>query len=463
MRNFLSNATTLLAALFTFPQKVLFLPLLAAALMLLSGFLPWLHDPLGLLTTAWQVSVDTGWQIHSPFLNYGLLCTFVAASICFMTVAYSFFPIRRFPALVLMLRMHIIALFCLMPVSLFLGQMVCCDFPAMTLLAHHSQQALLIQRLFLYSSADQLLPLRPFVVYDSSLWGRLQLLIDYLDYGSLLPFFACCFLVFWIRFSRQKLCFPSTHQPSFRRRAFLLPLALLFLFFLIFVRAFLGILFEKQAQSALASGSYSSALSLLHTASLFLPELNAATFYHLELGQALYYLSPQRLSPDAQAYLAASYRTQRDYLSAFQQDYALWKISPSTLWISYELSGTLEAWIDSLQPLKSNARLALNQSASSLPWLQILERVDPTNVYALYLDGRISYAFQDYAASLLPFSRLLLLSREPAILSSVYTYLAFCKMGLGDSVAGRALLFKALTFDPGYRNNLAREALSGLH
>ncbi len=45
MRNFLSNATTLVVALFTFPQKVLFLPLLAAALMLLSGFLPWLHDP----------------------------------------------------------------------------------------------------------------------------------------------------------------------------------------------------------------------------------------------------------------------------------------------------------------------------------------------------------------------------------------------------------------------------------
>jgi len=232
---------------------------------------------------------------------------------------------------------------------------------------------------------------------------------------------------------------------------------------LTFARAFIGIICEKQAQIALSSGAYQQALSLLDAAHLFLPTLDAAAFYHLERGQALYYLSSQSLLPESQAYLAANSRSMQDFPAAFQQGYTLWRAFPSTPWISDELCETLEAWIASLQPLKPGTASTINQAAIALPWLQTLVYVDPENIYGLYLEGRIAYSFHSYSACLFSLSRIPLISQEPALLSSIYTYQAFSEMGLGHLAAGRELLFKALMLDPGYRNNTAREALSGLH
>ncbi len=50
------------------------LPLVAGSIMLCASMLPWLHDPLGLTYSAWQLPVDIGWQFHISIFNYGFLC-----------------------------------------------------------------------------------------------------------------------------------------------------------------------------------------------------------------------------------------------------------------------------------------------------------------------------------------------------------------------------------------------------
>jgi hypothetical protein len=455
MKNSTPEANPLLALSLSFSQKKwLFLPLLAATLLLLSAFLPWLYDPFGFSMTAWQIPLDAGWQFRSPFLNYGLLCSIIALCICLQPIARSFPTSHRlsfFTTLPL-------TLFCLLPLLLFLGQMLCCNFSDMARIAQHERQMLLIQRLFLYSVADPLVSLHPLTLHTSTLWGRSQLLVNQLGYALLLPLLSSIIL----RFCRKHYPGIITRPVSSRWRI-LLPLCMSCFLCLTFTRAFIGIICEKQAQIALSSGAYQQALSLLDTAHLFLPTLDAAAFYHLERGQALYYLSSQSLSPESLAYLAANSRSMQDFPAAFQHGYALWKTFPSTPWISDELSETLEAWIASLQPLKPGTTSTIDHSATALPWLQTLVRVDPANIYGLYLEGRIAYAFHSYTACLFSLSRIPLISQEPALLSSIYTYQAFSEMSLGHLAVGRELLFKALTFDPSYRNNTAREALSGLH
>jgi hypothetical protein len=435
-------------------QKLLFLPLVAGAMMIWASISPWLQDPLGSLTTAWQLPVDPGWQIQAPALTYGLLCAASAIGCWFLVIARYLPFVNRLG----LPQLRYKALICLVPALLFSGQMLCCDFARITHMAQHEQQALLIHRLFLYSTVDQLILLRPFVLHVSTFWGRLQILIDQLDYGFLFPLLAFCLLAIWENFGSR-----TTGLRS-KKSAFLLPLSIILLPGLIFARASIGAVYEKQAQSALSAGAYEQALSLLDTARFFLPTLNDAAFYHLERGQALYYLSPQqRTTLESRAYLAASYRALRDFPDAFQQDYALWVDFPSTPWIVDELSGTLEVWIESQQPLKLGAGQTLDNAEASLPWIQMLERVDSTNVYGWYLEGRIYYMSHAYSACISLLSRIPRLSQEAAILSSVYTYLALSEMALGDPVTGRAWLFHAIALDAGYRNNTARETLSGLH
>jgi tetratricopeptide (TPR) repeat protein len=434
-------------------QKLLSLPLVAGIIMVWASVSPWLHDPLGASMTLWQLPVDLGWQVRVPGLNYGSLCVATAVGSWFFTVlSYS-----RFTDRFRLSQLRYKSLICLVPVLFFFGQMLCCDFSSMARIVQHERQALLIQQLFLYPTVDQLIPLRPFVLHISTFWGRWQILIDQLDYGWLLSLLAFCLLALWERFDLG-----TTVRPS-KKGAFLLPLGVVLLLALSFARASTGIVYEKLAQSALSAGAYEQALSLLDSARFFLPTLDDAAFYHLERGQALYYLSPQRPTSESQAYLAASDRAQRDFPDAFQRGYMLWIMSPSTPWIVDELGETLEAWVDSQQPLKLAANQALNYAQASLPWLQILERVDATNVYTLYLEGRIYYASHAYSTCISFLSHILPLSQEPAILSSVYTYLALSEMGLGDPAAGRTWLFRAISLDPGYRNNTARETLSGLH
>ena len=98
----------------------------------------------------------------------------------------------------------------------------------------------------------------------------------------------------------------------------------------------------------------------------------------------------------------------------------------------------------------------------ALSWLQVLSSVDPTNVYSPYMVGRIYYDLHNYAACGSQMIRVIALSRNADIQSSAYTYSALSDAGQGDYIDERTLLLKAVTLDPAYWNNTAREELSGL-
>jgi hypothetical protein len=54
-------------------------------------------------------------------------------------------------------------------------------------------------------------------------------------------------------------------------------------------------------------------------------------------------------------------------------------------------------------------------------------------------------------------------SSDAEVQSSAYTYLAISAAQQGDYVSSRKFLLKAVELDYAYRNNIAREELSGLH
>ena len=98
-----------------------------------------------------------------------------------------------------------------------------------------------------------------------------------------------------------------------------------------------------------------------------------------------------------------------------------------------------------------------------MDWLYLLSQADPHNVYAHYLIGRIAYDLQDYNQCEVQMLTILNIGQEDSIKSSVYTYLGLSHLGQGDLVAGRQEnILKAEALDPTYRNNTAREELSGL-
>ena len=53
-------------------------------------------------------------------------------------------------------------------------------------------------------------------------------------------------------------------------------------------------------------------------------------------------------------------------------------------------------------------------------------------------------------------------STDIAVQSSAYTYIALSDAQQGDYTSSRRFLLKAIALDPAYRNNTAREELSGL-
>jgi hypothetical protein len=235
------------------------------------------------------------------------------------------------------------------------------------------------------------------------------------------------------------------------------------LFVLALSRAPLAMLCEHEASSLLAEGSYSSALNWLNVAALLNPSLEQVAHYHIERGQALYFQYNDESSADSRAYLAFTYRQQNNDLSAYQQLYAAWRAYPGTPWIKDELSITLAKLAEFIHPLYGSPLLRPINDDSVLPWLELLVEVDPTSVYGHYVVGRIQYDLHNYAASIAQMNIVAGLSSNSDIRSSAITYLALSAGGQQRFIDERNLLYKALEFDPNYRNNTARETLSGLH
>src|SRR5438552_18988468 len=209
----------------------------------------------------------------------------------------------------------------------------------------------------------------------------------------------------------------------------------------------MGTLCEYVAKEELARGDYEQAQNLLKAASFFNPEFEQVAYYHVELGQAQYFLSPGQLTTDSRVYLASTYRTQGDYLDAYQQLLAAWHAHPTVGWIVNEVDKTLERLIESRRPLRGQALDRINVDDTALQRLQVLTKVDPSNSYVIYIMGRIHYDLQDYQICISYMSILLQSNIKDNIRSSIYTYMALSEAGLGNYAEARLLLFKAISLD----------------
>ena len=434
------------------------MPLIAASIMLCSSFLPWLKDPIGTTYSAWSLPVDLGWQIRAGTFNYGTLCLCCAAYACLIAYA-SWKPFRG--SSYFKQKYVAAGLFCLVPLFLFLLQYLCIDVREIDVLAQHKTQAILISNHFGYSSIRDLLSVRPFYLdLDiSTISGRLTLLVDQVAAGLALPLISAWLLIDY----KRLFAIPPRHSSSSKskRLRFLLVIAG-FIAVLLLLRGPAGLICEYEGKASLSSGNYAQALTWLDRARLLNPALNEVAYYHRERGQALYYLYPDQVIDDSSIYLAFAYRIQGDYLDAYQQLLGTWQVERTTPWIISEMSITLEGQIEFTHPLRGPLiRRPLNDD-TTLPWLQSLIQVDASNVYGHFLAGRVNYDLHNYTQCLVQMAAVLHLSTNSDIQSSAYTYMGLSEIGLGNDTEGRELLFMALKLDSDYRNNVAREELSGL-
>lgn len=224
---------------------------------------------------------------------------------------------------------------------------------------------------------------------------------------------------------------------------------------------------ETLARERLAEGSYQDALTWLDRAERLNPALDQVAFYHIERGQAFYFLHPQQQSDDSRVFLAYLLGAHKDYSDAYQQIQAVRHADGAAVWVTEEIRTLLEKATEATGALSGSADLPTSSSAmrkddAALPWLQLLVQNDPNNVYGRYMLGRIAYDIHDYAQCKAQMAAALKLSSDVDLQSSAYTYMAFSAAAMGDYVGERMLLLEAVRFDPAYHNNTAREELSGL-
>ena len=433
-------------------------PLIAGGIMLFATIVPWMNDPLTGIRSAWQLPVDIGWQVHSPLLSYGLLCFLCA--LCSLVVAYANW--KPFRGSSYFVRKHIqVGLLCCIPLFLFLLQYLLADTVSIDVLSQHEIQLQLIQHHFGYDYPAQLVYIDPFSFDTSTLLERLRLFIVVASGGMFLPCLSAWLLLDYRRFAGE-LPFSSRLRGYYAsyRRVFWVALSLIGL--LLLGRAPAALLCEYQAKAALSTGNYIKALNWLDSAEYFNPALTQVYYYHVERGEALYFLNPQQETNDSSAFIAFSYNQRGDHLDAYQQLLGLWRAHGTTPWIVNEMSYSLEGLSEFSRPLKGiTTRRSINDD-SALPWLQILLQVDPMNTYGRYVEGRIQCDLHNYDDCTRQMSTLIEDTINTNVRSSAYTYMALGYGGEGNFLAERTLLLEAVKLDPNYLNNTAREELSGL-
>ncbi len=446
-------------------------PTLAGGVMLWASLLPWLADPLGARYTAWQLPVDLGWQVRSGAFNYGLLCLCGSLS-AFLIAAQAWRSARgeqkassgRLPPLLVPQppALHICAiaaLICLVPLMLFLTQYLFIDMGSIAQLTRHELQTRLLKSHLDYGTAAQFIPIQAMTFNPLTLHSRAALLFDQVGGGFFLPLLSTLLLL------AGRGLFPRATQKAGQRtyRRVLLPVGAAFLLLLVLVgRGPAALACNFQAQHLLAEGNYADALTWLDRAYTLNPALDQLSSYHIERGQAWYYLHPAQPTLDSQVYLAAFYRQQNDYLSSYQELLSARQGGQGFSWLIDEQNITLERLAEQPHPLVGAPALRLHAEAPATTWLSQMLQIDPSNVYGHYTLGRLKYDLHDYAGCEVQMLQVLRLSQDNDIQSSAYTYLGLSSAGEGDAVTARHYLFKAQEMDTEFRNNIAREELSGL-
>ncbi len=453
-------------------------PTFAGFTLLCTSFLTWLRDPLMGTSSAWGIPVYIGWPFRSPFLNYGVLCVLCAIYLFF--VAYTSEPQsdgfgRRAESSPLYDggRYSFAAWLCLSPVLLYCLQYLVFDVQSINQLAQHKIQALLIAQHLEYRLAPQRIVMLPFTVDISLPQARLALLVDQISLGAFLPVFGAVALFVYQR-RRQLLWRRNVPQASVRERArggwLAVSLAVL-LGCLVFGRVPLSLLCEYQANLALSFGNYDSASQWLDDALFLDPGLNQAVYYHIQRGQIRFFVEHDNQGDDSVAYLADNAYQQANYATAYQELFGAWERNRKSSWIVDQISLVLMREVEINRPLSTAdpgneadpLLVSAQENDKSLPILESLVKISPGNVYARYVSGRINYDLHAYidCTTQMQFVNQLSLNRD--IQSAALTSIGLSEEGQGDLQTSRIFLQKAVTLDPNYYNNVAREQLSGLH
>ncbi len=439
------------------------MPALAGSILGAASLLPWLKDPLGKQFSAWQLPVDMSWPLRSGMLNYGLLCC-CNAIFAFWIALQSWRSWGAEETSIVKLRAQIslsicctiAGLFCLLLPILFLAQYLYADMGSIAQLTNHEIQAQLIKAKLGYGSTAQILPIEMISFDPITQRGRMALLLDQIGSGSFLPLASALLLLI----SRQLFPLPVLASSTKKRWVIMWSGGLILAVLL--GRAPAAIVCNYQAQRLLAQGGYAKALKWLDRADKLNPSLDQLPSYHIERGHAWYFLYPEQPTADSQVYLAAFYRQQNDFLASYQQLLAARQRAPAAQWVLDEFAVTLARLAEMPHPLNGALRLRVGREEASLNWLYQLSQADPRNAYAHYMIGRIEYDLQDYNRCEVQMLAVLNVEQEESVESSAYTYLGLSHIGQGDLVAGRQNLLTAESLDPSYRNNTAREEISGL-
>ena len=432
------------------------IPIVSGCIMLVSSVLPWIIDPLLGNVSAWKLAVDIGWQVRTGVFSYGLLC-FLFALYTFLVALAS---VKTFKGSTLFADKYILAsILCMAPILLFLLQYLFTDVIGINTLAQHKIQMLLIQGHFGYSGQPDRITINPYTFTASTILGRLLLLTDQVSLGILLPLLAAALLFEYRRVTSVPLYISEKTVRG--KNIWLAAIGLCLV--LALGRGPAATICDFAASQSLSSGNYGKALGWLDWAEALNPSLLQVASSHIERGEALYFLNPNQSTEDTRVYLASSYRSQNDFLDAYQELLAVWQAHPTTPWVLGEMDTTLQSLSEFSKSLNGSLSLRAAHDDTALVWLQLLTKVDHANLYGQYLSGLIMYDQHDYAACTTQMKLVLATKPNADVSSSAITYIALSDMRQGNYIEGRLLLFQAIKLDPGYINNTAREALSGLY
>ncbi len=431
------------------------LPAIAACIMLLASVVPWYSDPLGGNYSAWTLPIDLDWQFHSGLINYGLLCCLCAIFIALMALA-NWKPFKGSGFFIDKGTMA--GLLCLVPVALFLFQYIIADPATIDHITQREIQLLLIQRHFNYDSPQQFISISPLNIDSTTVLNRIRLLFDVTSIGIYLPLLSAVLL-----FNHRRFSPALPHNPKQRGYLFWAGvMVMVVLSIIIFGRAPAALYSGNQVKSALSAGNYTKALWWLNTELELNPSLDNMDYYHIERGQALFYLHPNQPNIESYAYLASVYSQHADINDAYQQLFLAWQSHRTIPWIVNDIDYALEKNIESTRPLQGTVSDRLPREDVALYQLQLIVKADPSNVYGHYLYGLLQYDLHNYSECMRQMSEVLQKSSNSGVLSSAYTYMALSYAGKGDILKERSLLLTAISLDPTYYNNTAREELSGL-
>ena len=431
------------------------LPAIAACFMFLASIVPWYSDPLGSEFSAWKLTIDIDWQFHSGFFNYGILCCICAIFISFIAFA-NWKPFKGSSFFVD--KATIAGLLCLVPPAIFLFQYTIADPVAIDHITQHEVQLLFIQRHFNYDAPLQLIQIYPLTTDSTTLLNRIRLLLDVISIGAFLPILSAGLLLNHKRFS------PAVPNNQ-KQRGYPFwsgVMTLLVLSIIVFGRAPAALYSGNQVKSALSAGNYTKALWWLNTEVELNPSLDNLDYYHIERGQALFFLHPNQPNIESYAYLASVYSQHADISDAYQELFLAWQSHRTSPWIVNDIDYALEKNVEVIRPLQGTVIQRTPKDDISLYQLQLILEADPSNVYGHYLYGLIQYDLLNYSECMKQMAAVIRLNSNSYVLSSAYTYLALSYAGQGDVLKERSLLLTAISFDPSYYNDTAREELSGL-